>query len=71
MHANNVVFSSPEPSGSQGELKVYPCSGVRCGRRRCRRRRQQFQKASPLKPRDQSTPNFSRSLFGQEERKFI
>ena len=21
-------FSSPEPSGSQGELIVYPCSGV-------------------------------------------
>ena len=31
-------FSSPEPSGSQGELIVYPCSGVRC-RCRCRRRR--------------------------------
>ena len=28
------IFSSPEPSGSQGELIVYPCSGVR--RRRCR-----------------------------------
>ena len=28
------IFSSPEPSGSQGELIVYPCSGVRC---RCRR----------------------------------
>ena len=27
-------FSSPEPSGSQGELIVYPYSGVRC---RCRR----------------------------------
>ena len=24
-----VFFSSPEPSGSQGELTVYPCSGVR------------------------------------------
>ena len=38
-------FSSPEPSGSQGELIVYPCSGVRCRRRRrCRRRprRQQY-----------------------------
>ena len=34
-----VFFSSPEPSGSQGELIVYPCSGVRC-RRRCRRRQQ-------------------------------
>ena len=30
------VFSSPEPLGSQGELIVYPYSGVRC--RRCRRR---------------------------------
>ena len=39
----NRVFSSPEPSGSQGELIVYPYSGVRCRRRcrRCRRRRQQ------------------------------
>ena len=36
------IFSSPEPSGSQGELIVYPYSGVRCRRRcRCRRRRQQ------------------------------
>ena len=33
---NNCVFSSPEPSGSQGELIVYPCSGVR----RCRCRQQ-------------------------------
>ena len=30
------IFSSPEPSGSQGELIVYPCSGVRCRRCRCR-----------------------------------
>ena len=29
-----VIFSSPEPSGSQGELIVYPYSGVRCRRRR-------------------------------------
>ena len=28
------IFSSPEPSGSQGELRVYPYSGVR-RRRRC------------------------------------
>ena len=36
----SFFFSSPEPSGSQGELIVYPCSGVRC---RCRRRcRQQY-----------------------------
>ena len=25
-------FSSPEPSGLQGELKVYPCSGIRRSR---------------------------------------
>ena len=35
MQSNSTLFiSSPEPSGSQGELIVYPCSGVR--RRRCR-----------------------------------
>ena len=34
------IISSPEPSGSQSELIVYPYSGVRC-RRRCRRHRQQ------------------------------
>ena len=28
-------FSSPEPSGSQGELIVYPYSGVRCRRQQC------------------------------------
>ena len=27
------LFSSPELSGSQGELIVYPCSGIRCRRR--------------------------------------
>ena len=32
------IFSSPEPSGSQGELIVYPCSSVRCRCSRCRRR---------------------------------
>ena len=44
----HCLFSSPEPLGSQGELIVYPCSGVRCRRCRCRcrgrcrcRRRQQ------------------------------
>ena len=26
---NCHIFSSPEPLGSQGELIVYPCSGVR------------------------------------------
>ena len=28
-----IIFSSPEPLGSQGELIVYPYSGVRCRRR--------------------------------------
>ena len=37
---DSLVFSSPLPLGSQGELIVYPYSGVRC-RLRCRRRRQQ------------------------------
>ena len=32
------IFSSPESLGSQGELIVYPYSGVRC--RRCRRHQQ-------------------------------
>ena len=27
--SNQSIFSSPEPLGSQGELIVYPCSGVR------------------------------------------
>ena len=36
-----AFFSSPEPSGSQGELIVYPYSGVRCRRCRYRRRRRQ------------------------------
>ena len=26
---NDMLLSSPEPSGSQGELIVYPCSSVR------------------------------------------
>ena len=28
-HVKRKLFSSPEPLGSQGELIVYPCSGVR------------------------------------------
>ena len=31
---SHYIFSSPEPSGSQGELIVYPYSGVCCRRRR-------------------------------------
>ena len=34
--SRRLIFSSPEPSGSQGELIVYPYSGVRRRRRRCR-----------------------------------
>ena len=34
--SKNLFFSSPEPWGSQGELIVYPCSGVRRCRCRCR-----------------------------------
>ena len=66
------LISSPEPSGSQGELIVYPFSGVRNrhGRRR-RGRRQQFQTSSPLKPLGQSKPNFMWSLLRKGERKFI
>ena len=29
MSSISDIFSSPEPSGSQGELLVYPCTGVR------------------------------------------
>ena len=61
------IFSSPEPSGSQGELIVYPWSGVR----RPSVVRSHFQTSSPLKPLDQSKPNFMWSLLGMEERKFI
>ena len=34
MSTNGTIFSSPEPSGSQGELIVYPCSVVRPSVRR-------------------------------------
>ena len=62
------IFSSPEPSGSQGELIVYPCSGIW---RRCRRRRQQFLTSFPLKPLSQSKPNFMRSLLRKGGRKIF
>ena len=29
MRSISDIFSSPEPSGSQGELLVYPCTSVR------------------------------------------
>ena len=57
-----LVFSSPGPSGSQGGLIVYPCSGVR---------RPQCSTSSPLKPLGQSKPNFMWSLLGKGERKFM
>ena len=31
----SLIFSSPEPLGSQGKLIVYPYSGVRCRRQQC------------------------------------
>ena len=55
------IFSSPEPSGSQGGLIVYPCSGVPD---RGRGRRQKFQTSS-LKLLGQSKPNFMWSLLGK------
>ena len=30
-----IFISSPEPSGSQGELIVYPCSGIHCRCQQC------------------------------------
>ena len=71
MHILNYginVISSPEPSGSQGELIVYPFSGVCNGGGG---RLQQFQTSSPLKPLGQSKPNFMWSLLGKGEQKFI
>ena len=47
------VVSSPEPSGSQGELIVYPCSVVRPSVVH------HFQRSSALKPLGQSKPNFT------------
>ena len=64
-----IIFSSPEPLGSQGELKVYPCSGVRPSS--SVGVRSQFQTYSPLKPLSQSKPNFMCGLLGKGERKFI
>ena len=54
-----AIFSSPEPSGSQGELIVYPCSGVRPSSVRRPSVVHHFQRSSPLKPLGQSKPNFT------------
>ena len=57
------LFSSPEPSGSQGELIVYPCSVVRPSVRRPSVVRpsvvHHFQRSSSLKQLGQSKPNFT------------
>ena len=67
MPVNLCVYSSPEPSGSQGEIIVYPCSGV-CCRRRCCHRHQQFQTSSPMKTLGQSNPNFMWSFPWKREK---
>ena len=63
-----IIFSSPEPSGSQGELIVYPCSVVRPSVRPSVVRPSSvrpssvvhhFQRSSPLKQLGQSKPNFT------------
>ena len=54
----NMIISSPEPSGSQGELIVYPCSVVRPSVRRPSIVHH-FQRSSSLKPLGQSKPNFT------------
>ena len=53
------IVSSPEPSGSQGELIVYPCSVVRPSVRRPSSVVHTFQRSSPLKPLGQSKQNFT------------
>ena len=69
-----TVISSPEPLGSQGELIVYPSSRRPSSSVRpsvVRPSVHHFQRSSPLKPLDQSKPNFMWSLLGKGERKFI
>ena len=58
-----MIFSSPEPSGSQGELIVYPCSGVSLsiGDRL----------STIFKNLRQSKPNFMGRIHGKDEQKFI
>ena len=52
------LFDSPVPLGSQGDLVVYPCSGVHPSVNH-------FQRYS-LKPFAQSKPNFVWSILGKE-----
>ena len=70
--AAQLLFSSPEQLGSQGELIVYPCSVVivvvvvvvvvvvHT-----------FQSSSSLKPLGQSNSNFMWSILRKGEQKFI
>ena len=58
---DSVFISSPEPSGSQGELIVYPCSVVRPSVVH------HFQRSSSLKQLGQSKPNFTWSIYGKGE----
>ena len=71
-----VIFSSPEPLCSQGELIVYPGSGICpssfvCPSSVCRLSVHHFQRSSSLKPLGQSKPYFIWSRHGKEEPKFI
>ena len=59
-----AILSSPEPSGSQGELIVKPCSDVRPSVLRT-----QFSEI--FFETNQSKPNFKRSLLGKGKPKFI
>ena len=58
VHVQQLIFSSPEPSGSQGELIVYPCSSVRPSSVRPSVVHH-FQRSSSLKQLGQSKPNFT------------
>ena len=64
-----MLFSSPEPLGSQGELIVYQWSGVR--RPSVVVVVHNAQTSSSRKPLGRSKPNFMWSLLGKGERKFI
>ena len=54
------IFSSPEPSGSQGELIVYPCSVIRPSVRR-----PSVVRPSSIRPSSVRRPPFSK-IFSSE-----
>ena len=58
------LFSSPEPSGNQDELIVYPCCGFR-RRRRCHGRGEQFKTSFPSKRFGQSKQNSCEAYLGR------